>query len=279
MLHVTHLTVHFDHFTALNDISFRVAPGEIFGLLGPNGAGKTTTLKVLTGQVRPDAGLVLLQNRNLWEDFEYLKPLMGYVADFDCHIEELSARRNLALFCSLYRLPAQRVDEVLGAVELSHEQGQKVRTYSKGMKKKLSIAREILHGPRLLLLDEPTANLDVHSTHLIRDLLRRFAAEGTTVLCTTHDMEEAEEICDRLAILDQGRILELDSPAGLKAKYGEPLLEVELAGQQAGTFRLDRSEDRALLAEKLQAGEVLSIQSRSCSLKDVFLRLTGRPFL
>jgi len=281
MLCVDHLTVRFDSFLAVDDISFRVEPGEIFGFLGPNGAGKTTTIKVLTGQIRPSSGSVSLAAKNLWECFEALKPLFGYVADFDNHLEELTAVQNLSLFCRLYRIPGGKALEALDTVELKIEKDQRVKSFSKGMKKKLLIAREILHAPRLLYLDEPTANLDVHSTAVIRSLLRQLAAEGTSVFCTTHNMEEAEDLCDRIAILDQGRIVEIDSPEAFKRKYAEPVLRVVLQagpGTEVRHLRLDDESDRAFLAEAVRRGRVVAIDSHRASFKEVFLKLTGRAF-
>ena len=281
MLQINGLTVRFGSFKAVNDISFGVRPGEIFGFLGPNGAGKTTTLKVLTGQIRPQAGSVRLRGLDLWDHFEALKPLFGYVADFDNHLEELSAYRNLALFCRLYRTPQERALEVLDTVELLTEKDQKVKNFSKGMKKKLTIAREILHAPRLLYLDEPTANLDVHSTAVIRTLLKKLSEQGTSVFCTTHNMEEAEELCARIALLDQGRIVGVDTPEQFKRDYAEPALRVVVQGsdeRKVFWLHLDRKSDRTLLAEYIRRGEVVDIQSHSPSFKDVFLKLTGRDF-
>ncbi len=281
MLNVRGLTVHFGPFVALDRVSFHLAPGEIFGFLGPNGAGKTTTLRVLTGQVRPTAGTVFLKGRSLWESFEALKGRFGYVPDFDNHLEELTAYRNLALFCRLYRVPLERAGAVLEAVELIGERDQQVKNFSKGMKKKLTIAREILHLPDLLYLDEPTANLDVHSTEVIRTLLKELARQGTTVFCTTHNMDEAEELCDRIAILDQGKTVQIDTPEGFKTKYAEPRVRVVIEGPGGRadlSVRLDQEDGRALLAESIRRGQVVSIHSDSISLKDVFLRLTGREF-
>jgi ABC-2 type transport system ATP-binding protein len=281
MLHVQGLTVHFGSFVALEGISLALQPGEIFGFLGPNGAGKTTTLNVLTGQIRPTEGTVLLDGLSLWESFEELKCRFGYIPDFDNHLEELTADQNLNLFCRLYRIPNSRAREVLETVELIGERDQKVKNFSKGMKKKLTIAREILHLPELIYLDEPTANLDVHSTAVIRSLLKRLAEGGTTIFCTTHNMEEAEELCDRIAILDQGKTVGIDTPEGFKTRYAEPRVRVVMEGtkgRETRLFQLDEEADRAFLAESVRLGRVVSMHSESTSLEDVFLKLTGREF-
>lgn len=281
MLNVSNLTVRFRNFEAVKSISFQVDQGEIFGFLGPNGAGKTTTIKVLTGQIRPKSGTVTFQGRDLWKDFDELKSSFGYIADFDNHLEELSAYQNLLLFSLLYGLPAQRALDALDTVELRNERDQKVKNFSKGMKKKLTIAREIMHCPRLLYLDEPTANLDVHSTKVIRSLLMRLAQEGTAIFCTTHNMEEAEELCQRIAIIDQGRIVGLDTPDQFKKKYADPVVRVILDGGEGESvhwLRLDKKQDQDFLAEKVRSGRVVSLQSHAASFKEVFLKLTGREF-
>jgi ABC-2 type transport system ATP-binding protein len=211
-----------------------------------------------------------------------LKGRFGFVPDFDNHLEELTAHQNLSLFCRLYRIPIQRAREALQTVELFGEKDQKVKNFSKGMKKKLTIAREILHNPALLYLDEPTANLDVHSTAVIRSLLKRLAGNGTTVFCTTHNMEEAEELCDRIAILDQGKIVAVDTPEGFKAKYSEPRFRVVVdgpEGRETRSIRLDEATERTFLAEEIRSGRIVSIEPDSSSFKDVFLKLTGREFV
>jgi len=280
MLCVEHLTVRFGLFTAVDDISLRVPAGEIFGFLGPNGAGKTTTIRALTGQIRPSAGRAFFRGRDLWAHFDELKSGFGYVADFDNHMEELTALENLEIFRLLYGAPPGRSLEVLETVELAGEKDQKVRSYSKGMKKKLTIAREILHRPELLYLDEPTANLDVHSTSVIRGLLKRLAEQGTAVFCTTHNMEEAEEICHRIAVLDRGSILETDSPEAFIRRYGEPVLRVTLdrgpGDRETRWLKMNEPGDMEFLASRIRDGSVVSIRSHSASFKDVFLKLTGR---
>jgi ABC-2 type transport system ATP-binding protein len=214
-------------------------------------------------------------------DFQAIKPLFGYVPDFDNHFEELTAYQNLCFFGRLYGVAVTRVDEVLREVELVDEKGQKVRNFSKGMKKKLTIAREILHTPLILYLDEPTANLDVHSSDLIRHLLRRLRDHGTTVFCTTHNMEEAEEVCDRIAILDRGRIVDIDTPENFKNKHAAQIVHAVFrkgSGQESLRLSMECQEHREVLAEKVKAGEVLSIHSGEFNFREVFLKLTGREF-
>lgn len=281
MLDIHELTVSFGAFTAVDAISFSVNRGEIFGFLGPNGAGKTTTIKVLTGQLKPTGGTISVNGRNLFSDFNILKPLIGYVPDFDNHFEELSAFENLQLFSGLFGIPGSRVTEVLSRLELAGEAALKVAYFSKGMKKKLLIARELLHNPELLYLDEPTANLDVHSAEHIRKVLREMRGAGAAVVVTTHNMEEAEDICDRIAIIDHGRIVAIDSPAGLRTIPGGNVVAVThiVNGRnEQEDLDLNIEKQREKLASLVDSGSVLFIHSKEADLRQVFLRLTGREY-
>ena len=192
MIKVDQLTVKFGSFVAVDGLSLDVGPGRVFGFLGPNGAGKTTTIRVLTGVLRPTSGTVEIAGHRLPKGLDEVKASCGYVPDTEDHYEELSGRENLRIFASLYRLPKARVEEVLGRLELSEAAGLAVKRYSKGMRKKLLIAREIMHRPRVLFCDEPTANLDAHSTGVVRRLLRELRDDGTAVFLTTHNMTEVE---------------------------------------------------------------------------------------
>ena len=216
-------------FTAVRDLSFSVRRGEIFGLLGPNGAGKTTTFSTLTRQARPSAGTITMLGLDLARDFDALCPRFGYVPDAENHLDDLTARQNLEIFADLYRVSRRRVEECLRAVELWREADLPARAYSRGMRKKLLLARELLHEPALLLLDEPTANLDVYSTERIRGLLRDLAARGTAILLTTHDMAEVEQVCDRVAIINHGTLIDLDTPTAFKARNTERVVDVVFA--------------------------------------------------
>jgi ABC-type multidrug transport system ATPase subunit len=200
------LTVRFGPLVAVDGLDLHLGRGEVFGLLGPNGAGKSTTLRVLIGQIRPSAGRVTVAGLDVGRDWARVKPLFGYVPDRDNHFDDLTGRRNLQFFADLYRAPRARVDECLALVELTEAAGVPVRAYSLGMRRKLLLARALLHRPPLLYLDEPTANLDAHSAAVVRGVLREAAAGGGTVLLTTHNLREVEEVCDRVAVLCKGRL-------------------------------------------------------------------------
>ena len=211
----------YDGHRAVDGISFTVEPGEIFGFLGPNGAGKTTTIKMLTGQLRPSSGTARVMGYDVVEERDHLNPLIGVAFDSQNLYERLSAQDNLRFYARLYRIKNKRVDEILSQVGLTDRAKDKVSTYSNGMKQRLVIARALLHKPRVLFLDEPTRGLDPNVARVIRSIVTDLNKKGMTVFLTTHYMEEADQLSDRVAILDQGRIVALDTPEQLKAEYGQ----------------------------------------------------------
>lgn len=215
------LTRNFNGLCAVDKISFVVEPGEIFGFLGPNGAGKTTTIKMLTGQLRPTSGKAQVVGCDVVEERQELKPQIGVVFEYQNVYERLSARDNLVFYARLYGVDKMRVDRVLTQVGLTGRERDKIKTYSNGMKQRLLIARGLLHEPKVLFLDEPTRGLDPGVARDIRAIIAELAQEGVTVFLTTHYMEEADRLSDRVAIIDQGHIVALDTPEGLKKQHGD----------------------------------------------------------
>src|SRR5262245_47855815 len=185
ILRLERLVVRYGSFVAVDGLDLALRPGELFGLLGPNGAGKSSTIRVLIGQRRPSAGRVAVAGLDVVRDWQKVKPLFGYVPDRENHFEEFTGRRNLQLFARLYGADDRRVEECLELVELADAGNLPVRAYSLGMRRKLLLARALLHRPGLLYLDEPTANLDIHSSAVVRRILRGLSASGATVLLTT----------------------------------------------------------------------------------------------
>ena len=220
-IEVSNLTRDYDGLRAVDGISFSVEKGEIFGFLGPNGAGKTTTLRMLTGQLRPTAGTAKVAGYDVVRERQQLKPRIGVVFESQNIYERMSARENLAFFARLYRLRKDRVEEVLSQVGLAERAGDKVQKYSNGMKQRLLIARALLHEPEVLFLDEPTRGLDAHIARDIRSIVVGLARGGMTVFLTTHYMEEADQLSQRVAFLDRGRLVALDTPTCLKAVHGK----------------------------------------------------------
>ncbi len=272
------LTVSYGSFVAVDNLDLALKAGELFGLLGPNGAGKSSTIRVLIGQRKPAGGRVTVAGHDVVKDWAAVKPLFGYVPDRENHFEEFSGRRNLQIFAGLYQVPESRIDECLALVELTDAAGLPVRGYSLGMRRKLLLARALLHRPRLLYLDEPTANLDIHSAALVRKILRGLVADGCTVILTTHNMDEVEEVCDRVAILCRGRLVALDSPLALRQRHGERKVDVVLNDGGRHVFDLDRDDERAGLGSRVAAGDVASMQTREFNFHEAFLKLTGTAF-
>jgi ABC-2 type transport system ATP-binding protein len=214
------LVRRYNGLVALAGISFDVEPAEIFGFLGPNGAGKTTTIKILTGQLRPSAGRAWVVGCDVVTERAALKPQIGVVFEYQNLYQRLSARDNLNFAASLYGAPKSRVDEVLEQIGLRERANESLKGYSNGMKQRLLIGRALIHEPKLLFLDEPTRGLDPGMARGIRQMVADLARQGVTVFLTTHYMEEADQLCNRVAILDRGRIVALDAPARLKAAHG-----------------------------------------------------------
>ena len=218
-IEVKDLTRNYNGLCAVDQITFDVEQGEIFGYLGPNGAGKTTTIRVLTGQLRPTSGSACVMGCDVVEEREALKPQIGVVFDSQNLYERMSARDNLKFYARLYRVDKSRVEQVLEQVGLIRRAGDKLSEYSNGMKQRLLIGRALLHEPRVLFLDEPTRGLDPNIARDIRKIILQLAAEGMTIFLTTHYMEEAEQLSSRVAIIDQGQIVALDSPESLIKRY------------------------------------------------------------
>ncbi|MEW5868389.1 MAG: ABC transporter ATP-binding protein [Chloroflexota bacterium] len=220
-IEVQNLTRLFGSLRALDGLNFSVEPGEVFGFLGPNGAGKTTTLRILTGQLRPTSGQAWVVGCDVVAQRQALKPQIGVVFETQNLYQRLSARDNLNFSANLYGAPKSRVEQVLEQVGLSERAGDSLKKYSNGMQQRLLIARALLHQPKVLFLDEPTRGLDPGMARGIRSLVADLARAGITVFLTTHYMEEADQLCQRVAILDKGRLVALDAPERLKAAYGQ----------------------------------------------------------
>lgn len=270
------LTRTFNGLRAVDHLTFAVGEGEIFGFLGPNGAGKTTTIRLLTGQLRPTAGWARVAGCDVVRERERLKPHIGVVFEYQNLYERMSGRENLAFSARLYSVDGRQVEEALEQVGLRERANDPVARYSNGMKQRLLIARALLHRPRVLFLDEPTKGLDPNVARELRHLVSELAGQGMTVFLTTHYMEEADQLCRRVAFLDRGRILALDTPEHLKVTYGQPLLKVTLDDGERLSLSLDSPADGQKLGELAEAGRILTVHSAEATLEDVFIRLTGR---
>lgn len=272
---------------AVAGISFCVPQGEIFGLLGPNGAGKTTTIRMLSGQIDPSKGSASVAGYDVVRERAQLKTHIGVVFEDQNLYERLSVRLNLEFCCWLYGIPKSRVDAVLELVDMRDRAKDPVRTLSNGMRQRLMVARALLHQPEVLFLDEPTRGLDPIAATELRQAIATLCGEGMSILLTTHLMEEADHLCQRVAFLVNGRIEALDTPRELKLAYGERILDVTLApcpasGERAPmlsdgerTLSMDTPADQAQLTQWMAQGRVRAIHSREATLEDVFLRIAG----
>jgi ABC-2 type transport system ATP-binding protein len=261
---------------AVDGISFDVAPGEVFGFLGHNGAGKTTTIRMLTGRTRPTGGTATILGHDVVRDRDRLKPLINLVFEDPNLYERFTGRQNLEIFADLYGAPRARVDELLAMVRLEDAAGRKVKTYSSGMRQRLLIARSLVNAPRVLFLDEPTRGLDPSSARELRDVVRALRDGGTTVFLTTHYMEEADELCDRVAFLSAGRIVALDTPRQLRLQYGQRTALVSLRDGTEQTVGLDDPAGAERLAAWMRDDQVVTLHSQEGTLEDVFIALAGR---
>ena len=211
MISVTHLKKNYGTVQALKGVSFDILPGELFGLLGPNGAGKTTTISIMSTLIPPDEGSVTMAGLDLKKNPEEFKRNIGVVPQEIALYNELSAYANLHFWGSLYSVPkaelTTRIDQTLQQVGLFDRKNDRVKTYSGGMKRRINIAAALLHRPKILFMDEPTVGIDPQSRNLIFEVVERLHKEGMTIIYTTHYMEEAERLCDRIAIIDNGQIV------------------------------------------------------------------------
>lgn len=280
---------------AVDGVSFEVASGEIFGLLGPNGAGKTTVLEITEGLRQADSGTARLLGQPVWPRNQALLPRIGVQLQTSAFFDRLTAREQLETFASLYGAPASRIEQALADVDLADRAGVRVEKLSGGQAQRLAIACAVVHDPAIVFLDEPSAGLDPQSRQQLWQVIRASAAAGRSVVLSTHYMEEAEALCDRVAIMDAGRILALDAPARLVRHLDVPVrvsvpsecLTADAARQLVGAERVEgdratttiATRQRAAILHQLDQHRLLDVAEVSgASLEDVFLSLTGRRY-
>lgn len=264
---------------AVQDVAFSVDQREIFGFLGPSGAGKSTTQNILIGLLDGYEGAVELLGRDVRAWGRNLYRRIGVAFESPNHYLKLTARENLALFAGLFGGGTEDPESLLERVGLIEDADKRVGEFSKGMRGRLTLARALLHRPELLFLDEPTAGLDPRTARRIRQVIRDARDAGATVFLTTHDMVTADELCDRVAFLVDGRIVALDQPRALRLAHGRRVVRVETASEGARAaheFPLDQLADDAAFASLLRSGTVETIHTLETTLEDVFIRLTGR---
>jgi len=300
---VKNLVKQFGDFTAVNGINFSVKQGESFGLLGPNGAGKSSTMRIIGATSQRTSGEVLILGKDPEQAGPQIRAHLGVVPQQDNLDEELTCAENLYIYGRYFGLPKttvkNKLDELLEFAQLGDKKNSKVKSLSGGMKRRLTIARALVSDPDILMLDEPTTGLDPQARHILWDRLFRLKEKGVTLLITTHHMDEAEQLCDRLMVMDKGEIMAEGSPTELIKKYStKEVLEVRFGSDrnsqmveklQSFAERLEELPDRLLLytesgedlLAKIVAANIHPNTSlvRRSSLEDVFLRLTGRSLI
>ncbi|MDD1775228.1 MAG: ABC transporter ATP-binding protein [Methanobacterium sp.] len=295
MIKMDSLNKSFGKIMALNNLNLDINRGELLGIIGPNGAGKTTAIRISCCILKPDSGDVLVDGMSIHKDQIKIKSMIGYLPEEPNLYERFKARDLLRYFAELYGVPRdninRRIDDLLELVGMSHRAEDRINTFSKGLRQRIGISRALIHDPEILIFDEPTMGLDPATSHNIREFIRELKGDKTIILCT-HYMDEADSLCDRVAILNQGRILDMGTPQELKSKLHSDIilnLELEIADSSAGkiiesfstveevnvsgskyTISLKSKKDIKEIISSLE-GNIVSINIKEPTLEDVFI--------
>ena len=305
MITVRSVSKTFGNIKALDEVTFNIKKGEIFGILGPNGAGKSTIVNILNTLVRPDKGDVIIDGVNIKNDGETIKMIMGVVPQEISLYEELSAYENMMFWGGLYDIPKQKlnkyIQKTLEIVDLVNRKDDRIKTFSGGMKRRINIACSLLHNPKILVLDEPTVGVDPQNRNHIFEVIERLNEEGMTIIYTTHYMEEAERFCDNISIIDVGRIIAQGTLKELRQISDvKDLLTIKLADANSDLisritsenplFRYDSTSgslkvecgnignDTSIIINQIQnsGGVIERINSQGTNLESIYLKLTGK---
>lgn len=272
MIELKHVTKKFNGKVALSDISFSISEGEIFGFLGPSGAGKTTTINILTGQLVQDSGQAFILGKDAKAISADDLLNIGFMSDTVGFYEKMSLYKNLEFFARFHNISTEVLDDLLKALDLYQDKDKKAENLSTGMKQRLFLIRAILHTPKILFLDEPTSGLDPTLSQKVHDILFDLKEKGVTIFLTTHDMNEATKICDNIALLYQGNIIEYGAPQSIIDKYSDEN-KVVIRFQNGKEITVPKEEVANYLGQY-----VVSIHTMESSLESIFVRLTGKAF-
>lgn len=259
----------------LHNLSFDIAEGSIFGFLGPSGAGKSTTQRILTRLLRNYDGDLWVMNKPLQDWDKHYYEHIGVYFELPNHYLKLTALENLSYFKRLYSTPTLAAEEVLEKVGLGEHKDKRVSAFSKGMRNRLTLARTLLHRPRVLFLDEPTAGLDPNNAAMVKDIIRAQQADGVTVFLTTHNMQVADELCDTVAFLVDGQIRLIDTPHTLKLQHGRRVVRVKTS-QQCREFPLAGIGENQPFMQMLRDESIETIHTQETTLEDIFIKVTGQ---
>ncbi len=281
MIRVENMSFSYTNKPFIRDMNFSVSEGEIFGFLGPSGAGKSTLQKILLGLLPGYQGSAIVNGTESKRRKAWFYENVGVVFEFSTLYEKLSARENLLFFASLYQKPVQSINELISFVGLENDADKRVSEYSKGMKSRLNFIKALVHDPQILFLDEPTNGLDPSNSRLMKDMILEEKRKGKTILLTTHNMQDATELCDRVAFIVNGQIFALDSPRNLIMSKGAATVtytwydhEEKIASCPIEHLSKDKTLQRLIAENSLQ-----SIHSSEPTLNDIFLEITGRKLL
>ena len=265
---------------ALQGISFSLSQGEILGFFGPNGAGKTTTVKILTGLLPPESGSVKVLGEELPRGAAKVQSRIGVSFEKTNLYEDMTAEENLKFYARLFGIRKYKPGALLERIELVGKEKDRVSSYSKGMKQRLMVARSLINSPDILFLDEPTDGLDPVSAATIRRIIREEKSRGVSIFLTTHNMQEADKLSDRVAFINQGEIVTLDSPIALKQQYGERALNVEILDKneniQIVKLALGGEHTAEKMKDLMEKENVVTVHSAEATLEDIFIQITGR---
>lgn len=295
MIKIESLNKSFGKIKALNDLNLDIKRGELLGIIGPNGAGKTTTIRITCCILQPDSGDVLVDGMSIHQEPIKIKSMIGYLPEEPNLYERFKARDLLRYFAELYGVPKEeingRIDEMLELVGMSHRADDRINTFSKGLRQRIGIARALVHDPEILIFDEPTMGLDPATSHNIREFIRQLKGDKTIILCT-HYMDEADSLCDRVAVLNQGQIMDMGTPQDLKSKvHGYIILNVKVNGPEQGTVKViegfstvekvEVTDNQYAISLKSKndikdilnvfEGNILSVNTKEPTLEDVFI--------
>ena len=272
IISISNLSKSFHHKVALDQVTLAISEGEVFGFLGPSGAGKTTTINILTGQMKPDNGTAMIFGK----DCQHIQPgdlrQIGIMSDSVGFYEKMTVMDNLTFFAKFHGVELAEVEQLLKKLDLYDARNSKAEKLSTGMKQRLLLIRAMLHHPKILFLDEPTSGLDPSLSRKVHEMLMGLKEEGTTIFLTTHDMEEATKLCDRIALLHKGKLVEYGRPQEIIQKHSQEEM-VELTYDNGRKRIVAKSE----LSEYLSQ-HVTSIHTLTTSLEDIFIKLTGEQF-
>lgn len=281
MIQVSNLSFSYTKQPFISDMSFSVSSGEIFGFLGPSGAGKSTLQKILIGMVRTYQGSAMVNGIECKKRTKHFYENIGVDFEFSTMYEKLTAKENLQFFSSLYEKKPRPIDELLKMVGLEHDADKRVADYSKGMKSRLNFIKALLHDPLLLCLDEPTSGLDPTNSRMMKDMILEEKAKGKTILLTTHNMQDAAELCDRVAFIVGGKICALDSPHNLIMSKGAAAVTYTWIenGEHSASCPLKQLSSDQRLKDLIAENRLQSIHSSEPTLNDIFMDITGRTLL